>query len=190
MLSFFPLFRSQWVSMWPSLMYLVTKSGFLLGDSYWWVSNYELMVYYVKINFELKTSFASENTSSLLSLLLRLSCTVWLLNSLNRIFTPRLPEGPKVFLWIYIDNPASCFNKVWLCSYEAQLSKFLNLLNILTIILFISYLPRAVIVLDAHSLPCLKGRVCFFCSRTQPERNTCSQFSGHNKELPLQVFFF
>lgn len=50
----FPPSSSQWVSMWPSLMYFVTKSGFLLGDSYWWVSNYELMVYYVKIHFELK----------------------------------------------------------------------------------------------------------------------------------------
>lgn len=49
-----PPSSSQWVSMWPSLMYFVTKSGFLLGDSYWWVSNYELMVYYVKIHFELK----------------------------------------------------------------------------------------------------------------------------------------
>lgn len=53
----FPPSSSQWVSVWPSLMYFVTKSGFLLGDSYWWVSNYELMVYYVKIHFELKKVF-------------------------------------------------------------------------------------------------------------------------------------
>lgn len=52
-----PPSSSQWVSMWWSLMYLFTKSGFLLGDSYWWVSNYELMVYYVKIHFELKKIF-------------------------------------------------------------------------------------------------------------------------------------
>ena len=36
---------SQWVSVWPSLMYFFTKSGFLLGDSYWWVSKYELIMY-------------------------------------------------------------------------------------------------------------------------------------------------
>lgn len=55
----FPSTSSQWVSVWPSFMYFVTKSGFLLGDSIWWVSNYELMVLYVEIHFELKRSFAS-----------------------------------------------------------------------------------------------------------------------------------
>lgn len=83
-----PPSSSQWVSMWPSLMYFVTKSGFLLGDSYWWVSNYELMVYYVKIHFELKKKdLLLQSLSSFLHVLTcrTYNCYCWWTNKGQRL---------------------------------------------------------------------------------------------------------
>lgn len=59
-----PSSSSQWVSVWPSRIYFVTKSGFLLGDSYWWVSNYEMVVYHVKIHLELKKDLLLQSVSA------------------------------------------------------------------------------------------------------------------------------
>lgn len=94
---------SQWVSMWPSLMYFVTKSGFLLGDSYWWVSNYELMVYYVKIHFELKKDLLLQSLSSFLHVL---TCRVQLLLLVNQ----QRPKAQLTSMLVYIDVNLSIDN--------------------------------------------------------------------------------